>query len=76
MSEPTLLITQAAIEALVERLRRNGLAYHIASPSLSRRAAFKEVSRITIALEEALDIPVFFDRLDGNHFELWIESRS
>jgi hypothetical protein len=74
MSEPITLVTAAALDSLLERLRRNGIAYHYASPSLSRRAAFKEATRVSMALEDALRVPVFFDRLDGNHFELWVET--
>jgi hypothetical protein len=73
MSEPTTLVTLAAIESLLERLKRDQVAYHYADAELSRRASFKEASRVAIALEEALDRPVFFDRMTENQFELWIE---
>jgi hypothetical protein len=71
--EPTTLVTQAALESLAERLRRDGVAYHYALATLSRRSAFEEATRVTMALEEVLDVPVNFDRMDGNHFELWVE---
>jgi hypothetical protein len=74
--EPTTLVTLAAIDSLLLRLQEDGVAYHYAPAALSRRASFKETTRVSIALEEALGVPVYFDRIDGNHFELWIESRS
>jgi hypothetical protein len=73
--EPITLITQAALESLTERLRRDGVAYHYAPAALSRRASFEEANRVAMALEEVLDVPVNFDRMDGNHFELWVEGR-
>jgi hypothetical protein len=73
MPEPTMLVTLAAIETLLERLRRDGVAYHDAPETLSRRASFKEATRVSVALEEAAGRPVFFDRMDGNRFELWVE---
>jgi hypothetical protein len=76
MSEPTTLVTQAAIDTLILRLQEDGVAYHYAPFSLSRRASFKEAERVVMTLEEALGVPVYFDRMDGNHFELWVESRS
>lgn len=75
MPEPTTLVTLAAIESLAERLRRDGVAYHYAPETLSRRASFAEATRLTMVLEEILDVPVNFDRMSGNHFEIWIEGR-
>lgn len=73
MPEPTVLVTLTAIDSLLKRLRRDGVAYHDAPETLSRRAAFKEATRVSVAVEEAAGRPVFFDRIDGNRFELWVE---
>lgn len=74
-TEPTTLVTLAALDTLMTRLQETGTAYHYAPTTASRRAAFKETNRVVIALEERMGVPVFFDRMSGNQFEIWIEGR-
>jgi hypothetical protein len=66
-------VTEAALDSLTMRLQRDGIAYHYAPVGMGRRDAFKETTQVSMTLEQNLGIPVFFDRISGNQFELWVE---